>query len=222
MKNMIDIRCKMLRYIHLKTLKKRLKNKNFTIICNNCLGGFIYHDLGCQFLSPTINLFFSTDDFILFAKNLKYYINCELVEYIDKNKDYPLGILKSKDKNHKDVILNFQHYKNFNEAKEKWETRCKRINFENICIIMEFYDDVYDEKLLYDFQEIPYKSKIVITHKPYNNIKNTFAVSCYENNMPRGKLFEINKKTGKRYLDDFDYVKFINNITRNCYSKRKD
>lgn len=76
---------------------------------------------------------------------------------------------------------------------------------------MEFYDDLNDKELLYDFQKIPYKSKVIITHKPYN-IQNTFAVSCYENNMPRGKLFEINPKTGKRYLDDFDYISFINNI----------
>ena len=209
--NFKETKYKILRNLHIKKLRRKLKNKDFTIICNNCLGGFIYHDLGCKFLTPTINLFFSTDDFILFASDLKYYINCKLVEYHDKNIDYPLGKLVSKDKKHKDIILHFNHYKTFNEAKEKWEIRSKRINFNNICVIMEFYDDTYDDELLYEFQKIPYKNKIAITHKHYD-IDNTFMVNCYENNMPRGKLFEINKNTGKRNLDAFDYVEFINNI----------
>ena len=37
-------------------LIKRLKNKNFTLITNNCTGGVIYNRLGLKFLSPTIKL----------------------------------------------------------------------------------------------------------------------------------------------------------------------
>ncbi len=203
---------KLKRNLHIKKIRKKLKNENFTIITNNCMAGFIYHDLGCKFLTPTINLFMGTEDFVVFAKELKYYAECDLVEYKDDTKNFPVGKLQAKDKEHKDIIINFNHYDNFQHAKEKWQTRCRRINYSNICVMMEFYDDVYDEKSLQDFQEIPYKSKIILTHKPYPNIKNTFAVSCYENNMPRAKLFEINEKTGKRYLDEFDYIKFINQI----------
>lgn len=31
----------------------RLKNKDFSILTNHCMGGIIYHDLGLKFLSPT-------------------------------------------------------------------------------------------------------------------------------------------------------------------------
>ena len=64
-------------YAHLRGLSERLmrpfrkryhinKAKRFkgpvpSIICNNCLGGVVLHDLGLPFNTPTINLFFRTD-----------------------------------------------------------------------------------------------------------------------------------------------------------------
>ena len=39
--------------------KKRLKNKDFTLLTPNCLAGIIYHNLGLQFSSPTINIQFN-------------------------------------------------------------------------------------------------------------------------------------------------------------------
>ena len=47
-----------------------LKNKDFTIISHNCVGGVIYHDLGLKFNTPTINLFFMAKDFIKYNKIL--------------------------------------------------------------------------------------------------------------------------------------------------------
>lgn len=34
--------------------KKRLRNRDISILCNNCTGGFVLHDLGIRFNSPTI------------------------------------------------------------------------------------------------------------------------------------------------------------------------
>ena len=36
--------------------KKRLENKDFSLLVGNCLGGYVYHQLGLPFTSPTINL----------------------------------------------------------------------------------------------------------------------------------------------------------------------
>lgn len=47
-----------------KSLQKRLKNDNFTILASNCAAGIIYNRLGKQFLSPTINMWFKQGDFI--------------------------------------------------------------------------------------------------------------------------------------------------------------
>lgn len=53
----------------LPKMRKKLLKKNITIISNNCTGGFVYHDLGLRFNSPTINLAFGSDEvFFLLLK----------------------------------------------------------------------------------------------------------------------------------------------------------
>ena len=90
--------------------RKRLKNDNFSIISSNCIGGFIYHRLGKQFLSPTINLYFNQKEFIKFAQNLRYYITLPL-EFIETDFDFPVAKIG-------DITLYFLHYSNNDEAKE--------------------------------------------------------------------------------------------------------
>lgn len=38
--------------------RERLNCDDVTIISTNCTGGILYHDLGLEFKSPTVNLFF--------------------------------------------------------------------------------------------------------------------------------------------------------------------
>lgn len=58
------------------SLRKRLKNNEFSIISNDCTGGVIYHDLGLRFTSPTINLFFEPyEDYLYFLSNIKDYLH---------------------------------------------------------------------------------------------------------------------------------------------------
>lgn len=108
--------------------RKKLKNSDFTIISSNCVGGVIYHDLGLQFKSPTINLWFKPKDYLKFLSDLDKYLEMELSEETDKDVDYPVGLLG-------DIHLYFLHYRTFAEAKNKWNSRKKRINKENIYVI---------------------------------------------------------------------------------------
>lgn len=77
----------------IKSYKKQLNNKDFTLISSNCNGSFIMHDLGVKFNSPTINLFILPKDFNKFIKNLDEYLNYELLEDRDDNIKYPIGKL---------------------------------------------------------------------------------------------------------------------------------
>ena len=54
----------------LVTNKKRemLINKTPTIISSDCTGGVVYNELGLEFRSPTINMFFSAKDFVDFVR----------------------------------------------------------------------------------------------------------------------------------------------------------
>lgn len=53
------------RNIRLKKIRSRLLNKEFSIICNNCLGGLVTHDFLRPQLSPTVNLFIMPTDYLV-------------------------------------------------------------------------------------------------------------------------------------------------------------
>lgn len=81
----------MLERENMKELKKffrhivcsKLDLSNSVIICNNCIGGFLYSDFSQEFLSPTINLQIEAGGFLKLCANLEEYLSEELIE--DKN-----------------------------------------------------------------------------------------------------------------------------------------
>lgn len=183
--------------------RKKLKNLNPTIISSNCNGGIIYHDLNLPFNSPTINLSMDTDDFIKLVSNLKYYLEQEIVELEDKNYDFPCGMLE-------DIKIRFNHYKTFKEAVDKWNERKKRINWDNIYIMGIDGDNATYESVK-KFDELPYKNKVIFTHKDYPEFKSSYYIKGFEKDEGVGVLIYFKDKFWiRRYLDDFDYVSFFN------------
>lgn len=61
-----------------KYRRRKLNNKNFTIISNNCWGGHVYRYFNLPYDSPTIGLYLFSADYIKFIGNLKYYIEKEI------------------------------------------------------------------------------------------------------------------------------------------------
>ena len=53
--------------------RQRLKNKEVSLIANNCNGGFMCHDLHMQFRSPFVNLWLKPKDFLKYLKNIEHY-----------------------------------------------------------------------------------------------------------------------------------------------------
>lgn len=142
-----------------------LRCRNVSIIANNCWGGVVYHALGMPFLSPFINMFLLDDDYLKLLENLKYYVNCELqfVRYEYEailKRNYPVCRLE-------DVELHFNHYVDMNEVEEKWYSRCERINWDNLFIMMfsgkedsaeRFQKLNFDKKICFVPFESTYKS----------------------------------------------------------------
>lgn len=183
--------------------RKRLKNLNPTIIASNCNGGIIYHDLNLPFNSPTINLSMDTDDFIKLVSNLKYYLEQEIVEIEDKNYDFPCGMLE-------DIKIRFNHYKTFEEAVDKWNERKTRINWDNIYIMAIDGDNATYESVK-KFDELPYKNKVIFTHKSYPELKSSYYIKGFEDKGEVGVLINFRETFWiRRYLDYFDYVSFLN------------
>ncbi len=183
--------------------RKRLKNNDFTILCNNCVGGVILHELGQRFNTPTVNLFFDSVDYIRFLENLDYYLYQELVE-IESAKAYPVAKLG-------DITICFMHYSSFEEAKKIWKKRAARINKNNLYVIMVQQNGCTKE-ILQRFDNLPYNHKIAFVAKPMSDIKCAYYIPGTE--QENGDVMDLcqykGKFTGKRWIDDFDYVGFLN------------
>ncbi|QLB21471.1 hypothetical protein A6B43_08020 [Vespertiliibacter pulmonis] len=186
--------------------QQRLINKEMTIISSNCTGGFLLHDLKMQFNSPFVNLYLTPDNFIRYLQNIEFYQRQPLT-FIPTDKPYPVGQLA-------DIKIHFMHYKNEQEARQKWQIRTKRMQLDNLFIIMTDRDNCTQEHLT-QFDQLPFKHKIVFTHKPYPEIKSSFYISGFEHNEMVGDLFEYTGLNGKRYYDQFDYVNWFNQFQLN-------
>lgn len=186
--------------------RKRLKNRSFSLVTNNCIGGIISHDMHLRFLSPTVNLSFANDGFLLFCRHLVYYLSIP-VEEVVSDKGYPVGVLKGE---YGDIFLYFMHYDSFLEAKQKWEERALRVDIENLFIIMEAQK--CEESILHQFDELDFPNKVILTDGHHPEIHSSFPVEdgFYDKDYLNGKILSYPKLGLRRYLDRFDYVSFFN------------
>ncbi len=189
-----------------KRKRRRLKNQDVTIISSNCSGAFMYYDLGMKYLTPTVNLSMEMDDFVKMAGNLRWYMEQEPVESEEKAA-CPVGLLG-------DIKIYFIHYDSFDEGRKKWEERKQRINWENILIIGSEKDGCTYETIK-KFEQLPFKSKVIFTRIEYPEFPSACYIKGFENQKELGNTISFRKGILKRrYLDDFDYVSFLNHMKK--------
>ncbi len=155
------------KYLQVKMLK-------ISIFAINCWGGLTYNQLGLEFMSPFINMSESVGDYIKIMKNPKFYLEstlqfkCNGIEPHLKTM-YPICQLE-------DVDLHFNHYASYEQAKELWDKRKQRINWDNLFLMM--YTKDYEEAT--KFIELPYDNKICFV--PFEtNEKDLMYVDFYRN-----------------------------------------
>lgn len=183
--------------------RRKLKNTTPTIISSNCNGEFWYYDMKLKFLSPTINLSFDMNDYVKMLENLRWYMEQQILPYEDNRFEFPTGKLA-------DVEIRFNHYNTFDEAVAKWDERKKRIDWDNL-FILGIDGDNCSYKTMQRFDKLPYKNKVIFTHIPYPEIESSYYISGFENEKGVGVLLDFKKQfLVRRYLDDFDYVSFLN------------
>lgn len=203
----------------LAILKRRLKlrNHDFTLISNTCIGGVMTHCVGERFRSPTVNLIIHEVQFLLFCQHLREYSQCPVEEPTPEEMEkfasvnYPIGILRGGEL--PDIYLYFVHYKSFAQAKAKWEERFARVNYDDIFVIMDRGMDA-DDRVLDAFHALPYKHKVFFTHKedparwPCNFRFGYYTPERYKS----GYLYNTVRKglTQYRVLDEFDFVQWLN------------
>lgn len=198
---------KIYRHISRLILRKKLRNCNFTLFTNTCIGGVIYHELGLKFMSPTINLWMHDKDFYKFVNNLHHYISQKL-HFVDDIADYPVAYLD-------DVLIHFNHYKTKEEASLKWYTRCERINWDNIYVICSdrpLKGNVVTHEEMKSLESLPIKGKAIFSVRKYDDID--YIIPLHKD--PNGDyvntyMFDRSKILRRWYWEDvFDYVMWLN------------
>lgn len=182
-----------------KNDRTRLSNKKFTIISDNCWGGQIYQELNVPYSTPFVGLFVFSPDYVKLLENLEYYLNLEL-QFIQNSKygefKYPVGVLD-------DVEIHFLHYSGEKEAKEKWDRRVKRINWDNILVKMNDAD-LCNLDLIRRYDQLKY-NKVFFSAKDIDDIKSLIHLKELEK-----YGYVRNGRDMKVYRKYFDVVEWIN------------
>jgi uncharacterized protein (DUF1919 family) len=203
-KRLLDAAEFMYRFIQ----RKRLHNKDFTIISNNCWGGGVYEDLGQKYNSPTIGLFFFAPCYFEFLKNLKSNLSEEIsfvsdskypkARELQEKQSYPIGTLGGS------IEIHFLHYHSCDEARDKWNRRRLRVNYDNL--FLSFSDsEGYDLDGLEFFDSLPF-SKVFFTAKPNLPVRSCIWLKGYKNQPHVGDIYS--NRWSYRFF--FDVVRWLN------------
>lgn len=177
--------------------KLEIQKINLSIISSNCAAGVIYHDWGKKFLTPTINLYFKNEDFILFCEKLPDILNENLREVNNVSK-YPIGLISNS-------VVHFLHYKSFAEAKNLWDKRKKRVDKDYIIILFiereKLTNDQYNRLISIKFP------KLIVS--PYRSDDN-FIINVPKKDIDC--LFHFVGLTGKRRYEKYFDLKILQEI----------
>lgn len=170
-----------------KRRKNKLKSIDFTIISNNCWGGTVYEAYDLPKGSPTVGMFFIAKDYIEFLSDLKGYISGKLTfikpeesrwkdmpqVFTDKRfGKYPVGVLSNGENT---IEIFFLHYHSEQEAREKWERRIQRINWDKL--LVKFNDqNGCTENEVEKFMSLSFKNKLFFTCKHWPNKNGKYTV----------------------------------------------
>jgi len=162
-----------------------LKNKKFTIISNNCTGGYVYQHFGLGYNSPTAGLFFQTKDYVKLCANCEHYFSLDL-EFIEPEESknhslfketngwgsYPVARLD-------DIEVYFMHYKTRQEAEEKWVRRKNRADLSN-AVYMYCENEGCTKEDVEQLLSIENKNLLCFTYNDYNVTGATFSKEVNE------------------------------------------
>ncbi len=162
---------------------RRLKNKPYIIITNNCWGYELYESTGREYNTPFVGLFLFPECYLRFLENFHECMNTKLKfthqsKYFTGFKPYPIGILGN------DIEIHFQHYPSIEAALSKWDRRVARYN-EVVAAGAGIYFKLCDNEncnaaQLERFHALPFKYKLSLGLQKYNN-KNHLHVPFLRN-----------------------------------------
>ena len=156
-------------------------------------------------------MFFTQPDFVAFCLNLDYYL-CHELSFIDKSENYPIAKIFGNNEI-PTITLYFNHSNDENEAREKWELRKKRINRDNLYVILYKLDGLTMEHIK-KMESFSCNNKVLLTAEPLPNVKWSYYIKPNERQKYASSY--LGKDIfGIRYFEKkFDFVGFLNNVQK--------
>lgn len=170
-----------------------LKNRNFSIISNNCWGGVVYDRYALPYLTPTIGLWIPPKDYVKFLSNIQHYLDSD-IEQISYERSHVHELLLERKKTGRynfdldtliigridDIDIIFIHYNSFDVARDKWNRRKQRINWDNLLVKMNDQNGCTLEDVQ-QFLSLKYKNKLFFTsNDKWKGFENTVFIEKYK------------------------------------------
>lgn len=175
---------------------------NVSILASNCIGGLLYHDLGKQFMSPTVNTRFSSPDFVKFVCHLEHYLE-KTLDFMDTDDGFPVAMLD-------DVRICFVHYKTRRDAEHKWEERKKRIDFSRIFVLLNDNDGMKDSDYR-ALDQCAFQNICVFTAQDKTEYRCAFQLREFAGKNEIGNSLKRSWLTGEMLAQrSFDFVAWFN------------
>lgn len=181
--------------------RRRLKNKDFCLITGNCIAGYLYHQLGLPFNSPTINMMIYNQHLKKMVFNLEYFLSKSPTKIIDP--DLP----NVPSANIDDVILHFTHYKTAEDGIKTWEKRKKRIDLKNIYILFSDIDLTKEE--IKELGNVKCKKILVMTSRDYG-FEHCLYIPEFKGQPHVGGLLGKTLSGKWEFEKYFDFVAWVN------------
>lgn len=206
---------KLLRKARHMSYRLRNRNRDFTLISQNCVGGVIYSSLGLEFCSPTINMFIPGDSFVKLVDRPEHYFSVtptpvcdEYVDPIDPSIRYPIIAVD-------DVQLHCLHSHSCAEAISDWERRKKRINLSNVFVIANTWNFRGCEDQIKNLLSCRYPTVIFTNEQHYHGEQFIVLEESFwqldQRGILRPNITDFMPHSHKRYFEEkFDFVRWLN------------
>lgn len=161
-----------------KGIKPHLKKKNIILLSNDCVGGMVLKDFGMPSYSPLVNTSLDAADFLKICHKPDKYFSMTVEEGESKGLNYPVCRCG-------DLNIFCSHAKDFDEAKRNWDIGCRnyrlalKYNYEISVVMSERFK--FQDDMLKEFEELPFKHKVLFTKQSHKGYKSTFYISGEEN-----------------------------------------
>jgi uncharacterized protein (DUF1919 family) len=154
-------------------LRRRVRDRNFSVVSNNCWGAGIYSALGVEYRTPFVGLFLMPDCYLALLSDLRKRLSIDLTflpesRYPivnamreDKKSLWPIGCLGE------GVEIHFMHYADRDEAVAKWQRRVSRFAPDDRDVAVKLCDrDQLTDAQCKTFDALPFARKVLFTSTP--------------------------------------------------------